>query len=65
MGGAAGECRALGSVLSQWGELACHAPILLAWAVFKFVSQPEGDLDVRGCHAPKTCVHTSAPPLVS
>lgn len=36
-------------MLCQWGELTCHAPLLLAWAVFKFVLLPHSDLEVGAC----------------
>ena len=36
----------LDSLVSEWGEMSYHAPILLAWTVFKFMTHFGTDLEV-------------------
>ena len=31
----------LDSVILEWGDMKYHSPVLLAWTVFKFVTQPD------------------------
>ena len=32
--------------MSDWGDNPCHAPLLLAWTMFKFVTLPKTDIEV-------------------
>ena len=39
-------CQELDEVFMGWGSLRHHSPVLLAWTMLRFVTQPDGDVEV-------------------